>query len=156
MPILRKVFHYFQAHVSKNLRKYNDSLTKCNKTIRNLVFFMVSELRKLEDALGPLGSPKILKSITFSIESLKEFGIRRPGPEICLECYRTARKPKSLQIDYFLNRNLKEFGTFSDWLISLHFLVVDAMHAIDAQSVEQYSLVKVFLDVSYWSGLLLG
>ena len=45
---------------------------------------MVSELRKLEDALGPLGGPKIFKSITFSIESLKEFGIRRPGPEIAL------------------------------------------------------------------------
>ena len=71
-------------------------------------------------ALGPLGGPKVSKSITFSIESLKEF------------------------------------GTFPDRLISLHFLVADAMHAIDAQSVEQYSLVKVFLDVCYWSGLLLG
>ena len=59
------------------------------------------------------------------------------------------------QIDDFLNRNFKEFGTFSHWPISF-LLVVDAMHAIDAQSVEQYSLVKIFLDVSYWSGLLLG
>ena len=49
-----------------------------------------------------------------------------------------------------------ESGTFSHWPASLHLLVVDAMHAIDAQRVEQYSLVKVFLDVSYWSGLLLG
>ena len=130
------------------------------------MFFMVSELRKLEDALGPLGGPKISKSITFSIESLKEFGtfpdrpISLRGPAARsrnrFECFRTIRRPKSFQIDHFLNRNLKEFGAFSDWPISLHFLVVDAMHAIDAQSVEQYSLVKVFLDVSYWSGLLLG
>ena len=127
---------------------------------------MVSELRKLEDALGPLGAPKISKSITFSIESLMEFGtfpdrpISLRGPAVRsrnrFECFRTTRRLKSLQIDHFLNKNLKEFGTFSDWPISLHFLVVDAMHAIDAQSVEQYSLVKVFLDVSYWSGLLLG
>ena len=127
---------------------------------------MVSELRRLEDASGPLGGSKISKSITFSIESLKEFGtfpdrpISLRGPAARsrnrLECFQTTRKPKSLQIVHFLNRNLKEFGTFSDWPFSLHFLVVDAMHAIDAQSVEQYSLVKVFLDVSYWSGLLLG
>ena len=127
---------------------------------------MVSELRKLEDALGPLGGQTIFKSITFSIKSLKEFGIFLDRP-ISLrgsaarsrnrfECFRTTRRPKSLQIDHVLNRNLKEFGAFSDWPISLHFLVVDAMHAIDAQSVEQYSFVKVFLDVSYWSGLLLG
>ena len=59
--------------------------------------------------------------------------------------------PKSFRME-----SSKEFGSFPDRPISLHFLIVDAMHAIDAQSVEQYSLVKVFLDVSYWSGLLLG
>ena len=127
---------------------------------------MVSELRRLVDALERLGGSKSFKSTTFSIETLKEFGTF-PDRPISLrgsaarsrnrfECFRTTRRPKSLQIDHFLNRNLKEFGAFSDWPISLHFLVVDAMHAIDAQSVEQYSLVKVFLDVSYWSGLLLG
>ena len=127
---------------------------------------MVSELRRLEDALGPLGGPKFSKSITFSIESLKEFGTF-PDRPISLrgsaarsrnrfECFRTTRIPKSLQIDHFLNRNLKEFGAFLDWPISLHFLVVDAMHAIDAHRVKQYSLVKIFLDVSYWSSLLLG
>ena len=117
-------------------------------------------------AFEPFGGPKIFKSITFSIKSLKEFGIFLDRP-ISLrgsaarsrnrfECFRTTRRPKTLQIDHVLNRNLKEFGAFSDWPLSLHFLVVDAMHAIDAQSVEQYSLKKVFLDVSYWSGLLLG
>ena len=89
---------------------------------------MVSELRGLEDALGPLGGPKISKSIIFSIDSLKEFGtfpdrpISLRGPAARsrnrFECFRTTRKPKSLQIDHFLNRNLKEFGTFSDWPIS--------------------------------------
>ena len=40
---------------------------------------MVSELRRLEDALGPLGGPKIFKSITFSIKKFK--GIRHiSGP----------------------------------------------------------------------------
>ena len=120
------------------------------------MFFMVSELRKLEDALGPLGGQKNLQIDYFFNRKFK--GIRHPAARSRnrLECFRTTRRPKSLQIDHFLNRNLKEFGTFSDWPISLQFLVVDAMHAIDAQSVEQYSLVKVFLDVCYWSGLLLG
>ena len=73
------------------------------------VFFMVSEFRRLEDALGPLGGPKIFKSITFSIETLKEFGTF-PDRPISLrgsaarsrnrvECFRTTRRPKSLKID---------------------------------------------------------
>ena len=78
---------------------------------------MVSELRKFEDPLGPLGGPKISKSIIFSIERLKEFGTF-PDRPISLrgraarsrnrfECFRTTRRPKSFQIDHFLNRNLK-------------------------------------------------
>ena len=106
-----------------------------------------------------LGTTRRAKNLQIDYFFNRKFkGIRHPAARSRnrFECYRTTRKPKSLQIDHFLNRNLKEFGTFSEWLISLHFLVVDAMHAIDAQSVEQYSFVKVFLDVSYWSGLLLG
>ena len=44
----------------------------------------------------------------------------------------------------------------SGFSCQMHFFVVDTIHAIDSRSVEQYSAVKMSLDVSYWSGLLLG
>ena len=37
----------------------------------------------------------------------------------------------------------------------LHLLLVDTIHAIDARSIEQYSAVKMSLDVQLLSGLLL-
>ena len=68
----------------------------------------------------------------------------------------TARRPESLQIDHFLNRKFKGIWHLAGLAGFLAFFVVDTMRAIDAQSVEQYSGVTIFLDVSYWSGLLLG
>ena len=73
----------------------------------------MSKVRGLEDACEPFGSPKVSKSITFTIESLKEF------------------------------------GTFPERPVALLFVVVDAMIAMDQQRVEQYSLVRVFLDLNY-------
>ena len=87
-----------------------------------LMFFMVSEFRGPEDAFEPLGGSKVYKSITFLIESYRNFAL--------------------VQI--------------SGFACQIHFFVVDIIHAIHSRSAEQYSDVKMSLDVSYWSGLLLG
>ena len=76
---------------------------------------MVSEFRGPEDALEPLGGPKVSKSITFQIETYRNFVPSRTSGFAC----------------------------------QMHFFVVDTIHAIDSRSVEQYSAVKISLDVSY-------
>ena len=77
--ILRKVFHYFQAHVSKNLRKYNDSLTKCHKTTRNLMFFHGFRAQEARGCLGTTRRPKNLQIDHFFNKKFK--GIRHlSGP----------------------------------------------------------------------------
>ena len=77
--ILRKVFHSFQAHVAKNLRKYNDSLTKCHKTMRNLMFF---DGFRAQEAWGCLGNTRRVKNLQIDNFFNRKFkGIRHlSGP----------------------------------------------------------------------------
>ena len=42
---------------------------KCQHSLIFVAFFMISEVRGLEDAFEPLGGPKVFKSITFCLET---------------------------------------------------------------------------------------
>ena len=64
---------------------------------------MISELRGLEDAFD-----RRPKKSSLPGRSQNRF-----------ECIRTAQKPKSIQIDHFLNRNVHEFCAFPNWRICL-------------------------------------
>ena len=59
----------FLTKVLKNHRKHNDFVTNANIHTFCVAFFMISELRDLEDAFEPFGGPKVFKSITFYIET---------------------------------------------------------------------------------------
>ena len=66
----------FLTEISKNLRKYNDFIRKCQYF---MCFLLIFHGFRVQRAAG---------------------------------CVRTTRRPKSLQIDHFLNRNLHEFCAF--------------------------------------------
>ena len=110
----------FLTNVSEKLKKQ----WFCQYSVIFVTFFLISEVRGLEDAFEPLGGPIVSKSITFYIET-------------------------------YTSRILKP-SRISGSACQIHFVAVDAIHAIDAWNGEQYSAVKMSLDVSYWSGFLLG
>ena len=123
--ILRKVFHYFQAHVSKNLRKYNDSLTKCHKTTRNLMFFHGFRAQEARGCLGTTRRPKNLQIDHFFNKKVKRNSasfwtgrfrseVRRPGPGIASNAFEPPGGQKvSKSIIFWIEtwRNLAPFRT---------------------------------------------
>ena len=63
---------------------------------------------------------------------------------------------KSITFYIYKLKRILEPSRISGLACQIHFVAVDAIHAIDACNGEQYSAVKMSLVVSYWSGFLLG
>ena len=73
------------------------------------------------------------------------------GPEIVSNAFEPPGGPKVSKTITFLIKTYMNFvpSRTSGFACQMHFFVVDTIHAIDSRRVEQYSAVKISLDVSY-------
>ena len=77
------------------------------------------------------------------------------GPEDAFEPVGGPKVSKSIS---FLIENYMKFAPSqtSGFACHMHFCAVNIVQWIKSRSVEQYSVVRMSLHVTYWSGFLLG
>ena len=75
---------------------------------------------------------------------VSEFG----GPEDAFEPLGGPKVSKSITLKIETYRNFAP-SRASGFAYQMHLFVIDTIHALDSRCVEQYSAVKVPLDVSY-------